>query len=271
MKRAFLLLLACHLCFLFTTTSTFSQETTRRRVVSQQSPQDYSEGESLKIGVEYVQVVFSVVDEQGRPVTDLTGTQVELLEDGRLQQIELFQKSNSLPMVLSILIDISGSQEFLLPDEKTAVDTFLDNFFRDGKDYGAIATFQGETELISGLTSNLKRLKSSLKRIKRQQSFRDEEGEVSNIGTALYDAIITSCREVLDAKTARRITGDDGSPSSTTRRAIRRAMIVLSDGKDTASDGSIRKAIRNAQRLGISVYALGMGDRFRFSDVDREV
>src|SRR5438045_3411220 len=100
------------------------QAPTRKRIVNQDSQsQELGEGETLKIGVELVQVVFSVVDEQNRLVTNLQPSDIEIYEGGQPQQVDLFQSSNSLPMVLAILIDMSGSQEFLLTDEKTEQDT----------------------------------------------------------------------------------------------------------------------------------------------------
>jgi Ca-activated chloride channel family protein len=251
----------------------------RRRVVgqgvgntnNQSQPQDYNEGETLKIGVQLVQVIFSAVDQQNRLITDLKQSEVEVYDNGQPQQLELFQRSNNLPMVLSVLIDVSGSQEFLLPDEKTAVATFFDSFFREGKDYGSLLTFQGETSLAIGLTSNLQRLKTALQRIKRDQTFRDEDGGVPNLGTALYDAIDTTAREVLNGKTAQRITTSDASSAQSSRAAIRRAIFVLTDGVDTASQMKLAQSIRAAQRYGITVYALGMGDRFHFANVDHDV
>ncbi|MEW6732916.1 MAG: VWA domain-containing protein [Acidobacteriota bacterium] len=246
----------------------------RKRIVGQQDQsnlQELKEGEALKIDVELVQVIFSVVDAQNRLVTDLQQSDIEIYDSGQRQQIDLFQRSNSLPMVLAVLLDMSASQEFLLPDEKIAVETFFDSFFREGKDYGAILTFQGDTMISAGLTSNLKRLKTALKRVRREQDFRDEDGGVPKLGTALYDAIEISAREVLDGKTAQRITSQSAnSTQSSARAAIRRAMILLTDGIDTASELTIIQALRNAQRLGIAIYALGMGDRFRFSDVNQQ-
>ncbi len=234
-------------------------------VAAQIPTQDsYDEGDTLKIGVKLVQLVFSAVDERNRPVADLNASEVEVYENGTRQEIEVFQRSHTLPMLLAILIDTSASQESLLEDEKNAAETFLDYYFREGRDYGAILTFQGETRLEVGLTGNLRRLKTALKRVRRQQNFRDEDTDVS-LGTALYDAIITTTREVLSAKTARRVTAE----SQESRRAIRRGIILLSDGKDTASTASLKKAIRNAQRAGVSIYALGLGDRFRYGEVER--
>ncbi|KAF0248352.1 MAG: von Willebrand factor type A domain-containing protein, partial [bacterium] len=144
---------------------------------------------TIKIGVDYIQVAFSVVDEKNRLVTDLNPSEVKLYDNGQSQEPEFFQRSNNLPMMLAILIDTSASQQFLLPDEKNAVSTFFDAFFREGKDYGSVLSFNGETSLAIGLTSNLSRLKIALQRVKKDEIFRDDEGGVSSLSTALYDAI----------------------------------------------------------------------------------
>lgn len=236
-----------------------------------QNPDQTEDGDTIKIGSEEVQVIFSVIDERGRLVTDLNPAEVVLSENGKKQSFDLFQRSTSLPMILSVLLDVSGSQQFLLDNEKAAVATFFDSFFREGKDYGAILTFHGETEMSIGLTSNLQRLKTSLQKIRREEVFRDDEGGVSNLGTALYDALDTTAREVLNGRTARRLTSQDVRANQTTRPALRRAIFVLTDGVDTASQIELKQALRSVQGLGISIYALGVGDRFRFGSVNQDV
>jgi Ca-activated chloride channel homolog len=241
--------------------------------VEGQQPDETTEdsGETLKIGVELVQVVFSVVDGQERLVTNLQKDDIGLFDNGQKQTIEVFQRSNNLPMMLGILMDVSGSQEFLLPQEKDSVGTFLDSFFREGKDYGALLTFQGETTLEIGLTSNLRRLKTALQRIKREETFRDDDGGAPNLGTALFDAVDITAREVLNGKTAQRILRQDLLQTDTRQTAIRRAICILTDGVDTASELTLPKALRAAQRLGVAVFAIGVGDRFRFGDVNQEM
>lgn len=222
-------------------------------------------GDDIAIVADSRGVVFSVVDERGRIVSNLREQDFEIYEDGRRQTIDLFRTSNDLPLMLAVLIDTSDSQASLLPVEKRAVDVFFDAFFRPGKDYGALLTFGGEVRLANGLTSHLKSLKTALGRIEREQRFRDEDNATPPLGTALYDALDITARETLDGRTARRVLNGGG-----TRRAIRRAICVLTDGRDTASQLPPERVATNLRRRGIVVYALGMGDRFRFGDVDRD-
>ncbi len=239
----------------------FAQDGARPRATPPALP---DAGDDIAIVADSRGVVFSVVDERGRIVSNLREQDFEIYEDGRRQTIDLFRASRDLPLMLAILIDMSDSQASLLPTEKRAVDVFLDAFFRSGTDYGALLTFSGEVRLANGLTSHLKSLKAALGRIEREQRFRDEDNATPPLGTALYDALDIAARETLDGRTARRVISGGG-----TRRAIRRAICVLTDGRDTASQLAPERVATNLRRRGIVVYALGMGDRFRFGNVDR--
>jgi Ca-activated chloride channel family protein len=248
-----------------------------KRVEAERAPvAEQSEG-TIKISTEMVQVAFAVVDPQNHLVRDLRSAEVQLYDDGRLQKLELFRLSNSIPMVLAILIDKSASQEAVLNYEKNAIDVFLDAYFRPGIDYCSLLTFQWKLTLSTGLTNNLRQLKSGLRSIEREQVFRDEEGGVPLLGTGLYDALINTARETLAGQTARLITGETG-PGSTQvteeniqRKAIRRAVVILTDGVDTASQSSIEDVIRLYQRHGIAIYALGIGDLSRQRQVNQRV
>jgi Ca-activated chloride channel homolog len=216
-------------------------------------------------------VTFTVVDDQNRLVNRLKQNDVEVFDGGVRQEIDIFRQSNDLPIMLAVVIDTSASQESLLPTERRAVDFFLDSFFRQGKDYGAILTFQGETSLVNGLCSDLRQLKTSLGRVEREQRFRDEDGGTPPLGTALYDAIDIAAHEVLNGKTAQRVTNvKDPRAQDNAKRAIRRAMCILTDGKDTASQKTLAQAVGRAQRLGIAIYILGLSDQFRYGEIDRD-
>jgi len=220
----------------------------------------------IKLNTELVDVVFTVLDERSRLAGDIKQDQIDILEDGVPQQVKFFDKNSNVPIMAALLIDLSGSQEFILPQEKDAAETFFQSAFRPGKDYGSLVTFRGETELVQGLTSNIDRLTKSLRRLKRDLVFRADEGPESQ-GTSLYEAIRITTDEILQDKTAKRITeGDDQY-----RYVIRRAMVILTDGKDTTSQWTMKQALEQANRAGILIYPIGIGDNFRFGDVDSKI
>ncbi len=202
-----------------------------------------------------VDVVFTVTDERNRPVTDLTREDVRVLEDGVEQRIEFFGRTQDLPMLVALVVDFSGSQEFNWPKERAAAERFFSRFFRWGKDYAALLTFRSVTHLQCGLTSSERRLQEALQRL-----VREDTGYASQ-GTALYDAISIALDEVLDGTMGQRLL-------KRFEHRVRRALILITDGHDTSSRRSEHEVIARAQRAGILIYAIGLSDSFRFADVN---
>jgi tight adherence protein B len=65
----------------------------------------------------------------------------------------------------------------------------------------------------------------------------------AEIGTALYDAIVSSSSQLVRMSTGTRI------------------LVLLTDGHDVGSHASFEKAVRSAQRAGVIVYAIAAGGR----------
>jgi len=260
----------------FSTTFTNGQETSTRsrtadksdqgKKTTDQKPTAEQDDGPIQLNAELVDIVFTVLDERNRLVPSIKQDQLEVYEDGAKQEVRFFDKNTNVPIIAALMLDLSGSQEFILPQEKDAAESFFQSAFRPGKDYGSIVTFRGETDLVQGLTSNMDRLTKSLRRLRRDLVFRGDEGEESQ-GTSLYEAIRITSNEVLQDKTAKRITESDDQ----FRYVIRKAMIILTDGKDTTSQWTMKQAIEQANRYGILIYPIGIGDNFRFGEVDHKV
>ncbi len=154
---------------------------------------------TLSLESTLVDVVFTVTDEQNRPVTDLKREEVRIFEDGVEQKIEFFGRTQELPMLVALAVDFSGSQEFNWPKEQAAAEKFFGQFFRWGKDYAALLTFRGVTRLHGGLTSDERRLRDALRTL-----VREDTGYASQ-GTALYDAAYIALDEILDGALAQRL------------------------------------------------------------------
>lgn len=231
-------------------------------------------GGIITVEAESRQLTFSVLDPNNRLVKDISASDFEVYDGGERQEVDVFTTGKGLPVMLAVVVDMSASQESLLPVEKRAVDVFFDSFFREGQDYGALLTFQGTTTLVTGLTSNLKHLKSALGRVEREQQFRDDEaGGMPELGSSLFDAIEITSVEILNGSASQSILSQTGTTATNqrTQRAIRKAICVLTDGQDTSSLTKLKDVIELAQDSGIAVFALGIGDRFRFGDVDQRL
>src|SRR5215475_4719805 len=80
---------------------------------------------TVKVGVELVNVLFTVTDRDGRLVSGLRREDFLIEEDGRKQDIQFFSRENELPLTLGLLVDISPSVKPTFDREQTAAIGFL--------------------------------------------------------------------------------------------------------------------------------------------------
>jgi Ca-activated chloride channel homolog len=234
----------------------------RPNVKPQDRDDDVETGDdSVRLGTELVNLTFSAVDRSNRVISDIRQEEIAILEDGRPQQIFTFKRETTLPINIAILMDLSGSQEYTFPQEKMAAGEFLRSVIRAGKDSAAILTFQDDVDLVQGLTSRIDTLNRAFDEI--QYSRRFGAGSSRRQATALYDAVYITADEVLSRDGNRGAVSDDN--------VTRRAVILLTDGADNASSRKLEEAIDRAWRSGVVIYAIGIGDRFRFEGVREDV
>src|ERR1035441_4676848 len=84
--------------------------------------------------VKVVNLFATVRNKQGQVVKDLAQDDFLLDEDGRPQTIRYFSRETDLPLTLGLLVDTSGSQRTVLPEERSASYRFLDKVMREDKD-----------------------------------------------------------------------------------------------------------------------------------------
>jgi Ca-activated chloride channel family protein len=217
--------------------------------------------DSVRLGTELVNLTFSAVDRNNRVIGDIRQEEISVLEDGRPQPLFTFKRETTLPINIAILMDLSGSQEYTFPQEKMAAGEFLRSVIRAGKDSAAILTFQDDVDLVQGLTSRIETLNRAFDEI--QYSRRFSAGSSRRQATALYDAVYITADEVLSRDSNRGAANDDN--------VIRKAVILLTDGADNASSRKLEEAIDRAWRSGVVIYAIGIGDRFRFEGIREDV
>ncbi|MBZ5674882.1 MAG: VWA domain-containing protein [Acidobacteriia bacterium] len=183
---------------------------------------------TFSTGVDVVNVLVTVRDKQGQLVKGLAKDDFKLEEDGRAQPIRYFSPQADQPLMLGLLIDVSGSQRTVLAEQRRASRQFLDQVLRP-EDRAFFVRFDRRIELLEDL--------SLLDADPKESSAR---------GTALYDAIVSASR------------GLAGQPG-------RKALIVLSDGYDTSSSASLAAAVETAQRADALVYSIRFLDRGIFA------
>jgi Ca-activated chloride channel family protein len=175
-----------------------------------------------------VRLPVTITDSRtNRFITDLKQSDFEVFEDKTKQNIEDFRALNDLPLDVAILMDTSNSVKPKLKFEKDASVSFLYTMLQSRKDRALFATFDSEVELHQDFTNRLDLLTKAIDKVKAQ-------GE-----TRIYDAVHSVCEEKMAAIQGRR-----------------RAMIIITDGEDTASERTLKDAIDIAQRSETVVFVI---------------
>src|ERR1043166_3376985 len=98
---------------------------------------------------------FTATDKQHQFVTTLRAEDLRVLEDGVQQQLFTFQRETDRPLAIAFLIDVSGSQQRTLSDEKAAARGFIESAIHSNKDQVAVVPFTGQAYLEQGLTRDV--------------------------------------------------------------------------------------------------------------------
>lgn len=216
------------------------------------------DNDPIQLSTDVVNVFFSVTDMKNRFVGDISEQDIVLMEGGQRQEIFSFAKQTNLPLEVAIVIDMSSSQEFTFPDEKRAAQAFLQSVVKPRTDTAAIVAFGEDVQWVQGMTNRLERVNDSFNRLSWQS--RVASGS-RNGATALYDAVGVTATELFPKR-------PNQGPNEIAKR---RALVVLTDGDDTASDRNLAQAIDDALRSEVIVYVIGIGDRYRSTAVRKDV
>ena len=180
----------------------------------------------LTVDVGLVNVVATVLDDRGRYIADLIPEDFILYEDGEVQFIDHFAQSDDLPVSVGVLLDTSGSMERKIDTATEAVERFLRQIHQDDEIF--LITFNDRARLIQDFTDDRGRLANALRRVR------------VGGGTALYDALALGIDHIRDGK------------------HDKKAILLISDGEDTASTTSFERAQRYVRESEMLVYALGI-------------
>ncbi|HLI86915.1 MAG TPA: VWA domain-containing protein [Bryobacteraceae bacterium] len=190
--------------------------------------------------VKVVNVLATVRDKRGELVGSLNQDDFLVFEDGRPQTIRYFARESNLPLTLGLLVDTSGSQRRVLDAERGACLRFFDQVVRERKDQVFILQFDTVVQVRQALTSSVGKLDDALAYVDSEtmNQVRARNGG----GTLLYDAVIQASEEIMQKQTGRK------------------AVIVLSDGVDIGSGGTLKESVDAAQRADTLVYSILYSD-----------
>ncbi len=185
--------------------------------------------------VDEVNVLFIATDKHGKFVRDLNEGDFAILDDHKPPQSILnFRRETDLPLHLGLLIDVSGSVHSRFDFEQDAAVSFLQHTVRANFDKAFVVGFNKQSQTTQDFTDNVQLLSAGVHRL--------QDGG----GTALYDAIYRACK--------------DKFLKDRPDHAVRKAIIVVSDGEDNQSEISRAQAIEMAQRAEVIIYAISTDD-----------
>src|SRR5215472_3012127 len=102
---------------------------------------------TVNVGVDLVNVSFTVTDRKGHLVSGLGRQDFLIEEDGRKQDIQFFSHENELPLTLGVLVDISPSVKPTFDQERYAATQFLEQILRP-KDLAMVISFEKSVDLV---------------------------------------------------------------------------------------------------------------------------
>ncbi len=183
----------------------------------------------LEVEVDLVSVTAVVFDKKGNFIRDLGTDDVELYEDGILQEVDYFREASSdegerVPLSVVLALDTSGSMNRSMRFLQEAVLNFV--YKLEEVDTAMVVSFNESVKGSAEFTGDLDRLE------------RFVDGLQAWGGTSLYDAIQYALNRIRD------------EPG-------RKAVIVFSDGADTTSSMRDREVVDYARAVEATVYCIG--------------
>ena len=201
-------------------------------------------GYTISRTVPEVRLEFTVADEQGRLVHDLSATDIRILDNqAPVEHFSAFARDENLPLRLGIVLDTSDSVKRVLLEEKAAALNFLDRIMRPQSDRAFVMAFGADIHIWQTSTADRARLSDAVDRLHQP-----------GWGTRFYDALYAACNEHLS------------HPGES--NFVHRAIVVLSDGEDTDSFHDLRDVIAIALRGEIQIYALTLHGKKQVSHGD---
>ena len=188
-------------------------------------PEEVGEGDVVRIDTSLVTVPVSVLDKDGRFISDLRREQFKVFENGVEQKIAHFE-STEKPFTVALLLDTSGSTFFHLWEIKEAAINFAKQL--RPQDRVLVVTFDRLVMLLTEATNDQNVVTQVIQR-----------NAITGFSTRLYDAI--------DLVIKARLNKIDG----------RKAIVLFSDGVDTGSyQATYQSTLHEVEELEALIYPI---------------
>lgn len=187
----------------------------------------FAQDTTFRVDVSLVPIFATVKDSNGRLIGSLEKEDFTIFDNGAPQQIATFERRTEQPLMVSLLIDTSGSTAKDLKYEVQSVNRFIRALFAGGnpKDALALYSFNYDVKELSHYTRNLATLEHALSGLKSEGS------------TSLYDAIFLAARDLEN-------------------REGRKVLLIVTDGGDTTSSKDFHAALKAAHLADAVIYSV---------------
>jgi Ca-activated chloride channel homolog len=172
----------------------------------------------------------SVLDKNGKLITNLPQSAFKVTENGVEQKVKLFRRED-VPVSMGLIIDNSGSMREQIAKVNAAALLLVKESNPDDEVF--VFNFNDDTYLDQEFTNDIKKLEEAL------------EKATTRGGTAMRNAVSL---------------GIDYAKEK--GKKDKKVLIVVTDGNDTAStETSLEQLVRKAQRSEVLIYSIGLLDK----------
>jgi Ca-activated chloride channel family protein len=203
-----------------------SSESAPAATAKVEAPDPAQDRAKIKVSVDLVNVLVSVLDEHNRPAPDLPVEAFQVLDEDNPQAIAVFEKETQQPLDLALMIDDSLSAQLGMPSQREAANHFIQQVLRPGDRLAVYSVDENVTQL-AAFSDNVGHLQEAVRRFP------------AGAGTSIYDAVF------LGSKALARQGADR-----------RRVIILITDGGETTSHADFDSARREAVRTGTLLYTV---------------
>jgi len=188
----------------------------------EKSPEPASPRGTIKVNVNLVNVLVSVLDDHKHPAPDLPVDAFQVFENGVQQKIDVFESETKQPLDLALMIDASLSEHQEMPLERSAASNFIKQILRP-EDRMSVFYFDETVTQSAGFSDNVAELQAAVHKIP------------DGAGTSIYDAVVLGSRAMEKRPNERR-----------------RVIVLVTDAGETTSRydfDAARKAALRAETL----------------------
>jgi VWFA-related protein len=186
----------------------------------------------LHLGVNEVNLIFTVTDKHGRYIPNLQQGDFALLDNQKTPaRVNSFHQQINLPLRVGIVIDASTSIRSRFQFEQQSATEFLLDILKSRSDRAFVMGFDVTPTVTQDWSNNIDALETGVNRLR------------PGGGTALFDAVYTACRDkLLDV--------------SRGQEPVRKAIVLISDGDDNQSRVRPDEVIKECERAETIIYAI---------------